>query len=72
VEATELARLQFALLAAVHFLFVLSLFNTRPERAKDDGAGPDVLLRFGAASPRVSDDDVVGPADDRLEPAVAR
>ena len=44
MEATELARLQFALLAAVHFLFVLltlglgpvvAIFNTRWVRAKD-------------------------------------
>jgi cytochrome d ubiquinol oxidase subunit I len=44
VDATELARLQFAVLAAVHFLFVLltlglgpvvAIFNTRWARAKD-------------------------------------
>lgn len=47
MEATELARLQFALLAAVHFLFVLltlglgpvvAIFNTRWVRAKDHRA----------------------------------
>lgn len=47
MEATELARLQFALLAAVHFLFVLltlglgpvvAIFNTRWARAKDHRA----------------------------------
>jgi cytochrome bd ubiquinol oxidase subunit I len=47
VEATELARLQFALLAAVHFLFVLltlglgpvvAIFNTRWARARDHRA----------------------------------
>ncbi|PUB27118.1 cytochrome d ubiquinol oxidase subunit I [Promicromonospora sp. AC04] len=47
MEATELARLQFALLAAVHFVFVLltlglgpvvAIFNTRWVRAKDDRA----------------------------------
>ncbi|MFI8522907.1 cytochrome ubiquinol oxidase subunit I [Promicromonospora sukumoe] len=47
MEATELARLQFALLAAVHFLFVLltlglgpvvAVFNTRWARATGDRA----------------------------------
>lgn len=47
MEATELARLQFALLAAVHFLFVLltlglgpvvAIFNTRWVRATGDRA----------------------------------
>ncbi|MFD7308761.1 cytochrome ubiquinol oxidase subunit I [Promicromonospora sp. NPDC059942] len=47
MEATELARLQFALLAAVHFLFVLltlglgpvvAIFNTRWARASGDRA----------------------------------
>lgn len=47
MEATELARLQFALLAAVHFLFVLltlglgpvvAIFNTRWAGAKDHRA----------------------------------
>ncbi|MFJ3408052.1 cytochrome ubiquinol oxidase subunit I [Promicromonospora sp. NPDC090134] len=47
MEATELARLQFALLAAVHFLFVLltlglgpvvAIFNTRWARATGDRA----------------------------------
>ncbi len=47
MDATELARLQFALLAAVHFVFVLltlglgpvvAIFNTRWVRAKDHRA----------------------------------
>ncbi len=47
MDATELARLQFALLAAVHFLFVLltlglgpvvAIFSTRWARAKDHRA----------------------------------
>ncbi|MDR7384645.1 hypothetical protein [Promicromonospora iranensis] len=65
MEATELARPQFALLAVVHFLFVLLL--------RDDDAGPDVLLRFGAATARRHDGGgLVGVPDDRPEPEVAR
>lgn len=80
MEATELARLQFALLAAVHFLFVLltlgpgpvvAIFDTRWVRAKVRVRVRRVLLRFGAGGASGAGG-AGGMPGDEPQPEVAR